>query len=84
MAAQQDREAMRGLDHIKYWLKLGPEPEHRGKPAGLDVHLEQLEASQETLKKAIVDSGFFLGDSLVRQKDARSRARARYYNRQSD
>lgn len=43
------------------------------------VKLAELEESQEKLKRVMSDTGFFLGDALVRQDD--DRARARHSNR---
>jgi len=40
------------------------------------VKLAELEESQEKLKRVMNDTGFFLGDALVRQDDDRARARS--------
>lgn len=40
----------------------------------LRVKLAELEQSQRPLKRAVEDTGFFLGDALVRQQHERNRA----------
>lgn len=82
MAAQRaptarEVTAMIGLATIKRILKIDQSAYDQSSDAHVSevrVNLDQLEASQEPLKRAIRDTGFFLGDALVRQPHERVRA----------
>lgn len=76
--AESAREAQAMIGWLTRLLKVDAKTPYAEQPdtqaAKVKVNLRELEQSQAKLKRAVDDTGFFLGDALVRQQHDRARA----------